>query len=1155
MNDINLEASARVGVVGSDSSTGALTVDLVGDARARSLNGRMVLVAPENFDGSTEYGLGTVTEITTTNTYHEDPALRGVIANHGAIGNLTARGDIKTAKVQMQAAFRAYGENRLSPIGGSLSFAPSTGEGVHLADSEAIRTLCEQSTRDLFYIGNVYRQHDLPLPMSFHDFSDARGAEMSAFFGPSGAGKALDVNTPIPTPDGFVLMKDLVPGSKVFDQDGNVCTVLAVYDQPPHRECFEVQFSDGSTIIADAEHLWEVYSTALRSSMSARRTRERKYLLTKAQRDAVAAVVRHGIAGKREATLSEVAEAFAVPASQASKNTALSKRFHDFPGGRVLVAEQGGSVAPFSSARRSLMIEKKALLDWAKRGEIKSPEKRLALVGALEEHQGAHVTAREVSRAVGASCTTGNIYAWIRKSGAKTHYAETTVHLGETARQRHHWEKTVDPKAFAEDFLRHVEKGLRSQEHLSLKPEVLTTREIVGRISKGESFSIPVAKPVSAPERDLPIPPYTLGAWLGDGSSRGGLIYSADSEVIENVRLDGYRVFDTTDKYPFRYRVEGLGKQLGTLGVRSDESGVSNKHIPERYLFASIDQRRALLQGLMDTDGTVNRPNGTVTYTTILPGLAEDVRALAASLGYRVTTTSRIPTLDGKPQKRAYNVNFHPRGEGVFRLSRKASTLKACTVPAALDGVRTNHRYIRAISPVESRPVRCITVDSERSLYLAGRDFVPTHNTHLATMFAASQMRHHSQAFLLIEPQSQFTTNSKVKRELPLDLRALASAQGREVRQISVARQVRLPEDPTLFCDLLAGASFFAANGMIGANNQAENARSAAEGFLANHKSWSTEDPQHLLNLLLQHLLERADNGAIVVSKAPRERMVRNLQSALDGDDEHGGQQRYNALLAVFEPLLRIFSDKAPDGSERMKMGEIVKALCESDTGYAGNRKARPFYILTLADQSADDRGRESAVSRAMRNNKTQMVILRTLFSALEGEARYLYQSGDKNTANLMVIMDEAARFCSDSHRDREQREMAEDMARYFRELRKYAIGFTLILQEPSGLHDSIWKQLQNGFRAIAGGLVGNDLDKVREQIGSTGSMHIYQQLARPSKDNPIYPWMLCGSISPLSVTSTPLFMEAFTDPARWAETNARWLPGTFNVDDIWHGR
>src|SRR5699024_10413114 len=168
----------------------------------------------------------------------------------------------------------------------------------------------------------------------------------------------------------------------------------------------------------------------------------------------------------------------------------------------------------------------------------------------------------------------------------------------------------------------------------------------------------------------------------------------------------------------------------------------------------------------------------------------------------------------------------------------------------------------------------------------------------------------------------------------------------------------------------------------------------------------------------------------------------------------------------------------------------------------------------------------------------TQGVILRAVLSAVERVAQWRYQETD-SPANVLVAVDEAARYTSVQARRGDQQELVEDMARYFRELRKYAVGFVLILQEPSALDESIWKQLRNGFRAFAGGLVGNDLEKVREQIGAGGAMRLYEQLAQPSKDNPVYPFMLCGSFSPLAATSSPLFMETFSgrgSSERWAE-------------------
>lgn len=77
-------------------------------------------------------------------------------------------------------------------------------------------------------------------------------------WGKPGQGKALDVRTPIPTPTGWKTMEELQVGDQVFDERGNPVNVTAVYPQPKGRQCYTVNFDDGSSIIADAEHLWEV---------------------------------------------------------------------------------------------------------------------------------------------------------------------------------------------------------------------------------------------------------------------------------------------------------------------------------------------------------------------------------------------------------------------------------------------------------------------------------------------------------------------------------------------------------------------------------------------------------------------------------------------------------------------------------------------------------------------------------------------------------------------------------------------------------------------------------------------------------------------------------------------------------------------------------
>lgn len=455
--------------------------------------------------------------------------------------------------------------------------------------------------------------------------------------------------------------------------------------------------------------------------------------------------------------------------------------------------------------------------------------------------------------------------------------------------------------------------------------------------------------------------------------------------------------------------------------------------------------------------------------------------------------------------------------------------------------------------------------------------------TATGTLYIGSQMRHRKMSFLLVDPQGQFTTGSKVGSELPLDLRSLAEAQGREVVQLSVARGVRLPEDPDMFCQMLASTSMFTAKRLFGASGKSQDLSDIIAGWLEGNKGWSERDADELLGQIIEHLMNVTAQGMVYAGvKRPSEdedqemlpqttdagnRLWHNLRSMITPDDyppeTHDGRGRRAAILRVFAPFLSMFSPTSMDGEPRTRISEIVKKVCEPIKDSAGARKPRPFVILTLADQIADERGQAGLAAKALSGKETQAVILRTLFSALERHARWLYQETDMPSPNLMVIMDEAARFAS--ARDRRhgsQSDFAEDLAQYFRELRKYSIGFTLLLQEPAALHDSIWKQLRNGFRAFAGGLVGTDLDRIKEQVGDQGAMSLYAALPVPSGSNPRYPFMLCGAVSPLSATGSPLFLEVFSGDggvrpiaeaaSKWAAANSEWLPPTYSVTDVW---
>jgi len=161
--------------------------------------------------------------------------------------------------------------------------------------------------------------------------------------------------------------------------------------------------------------------------------------------------------------------------------------------------------------------------------------------------------------------------------------------------------------------------------------------------------------------------------------------------------------------------VQGLLRTLGVLG---------SKHIPAAYLRASEAQRRSLLAGLLDTDGTV-APSGAVQFCVTSRRLAGDARELVVSLGYRCSLTTKLVKGRTAPSSTAYTLTFSTTDE-VFRLERKRLLHKERRGPG-----RTGKRLITAVRPIPSVPVRCVEVDSPDHLYLASRSMVPTHNSTL----------------------------------------------------------------------------------------------------------------------------------------------------------------------------------------------------------------------------------------------------------------------------------------------------------------------------------------------------------------------------------------------------------------------------------------
>ncbi|MBI2760793.1 MAG: hypothetical protein HYX51_05140, partial [Chloroflexi bacterium] len=313
---------------------------------------------------------------------------------------------------------------------------------------------------------------------------------------------------------------------------------------------------------------------------------------------------------------------------------------------------------------------------------------------------------------------------------------------------------------------------------------IRTTAQIAESVRNGtyNNHAIRVAAPLKFGEKDLPIAPYTLGIWLGAGNAICRHITTYDNEIVEAIRTEGYTVNSVPsahNKYsidlaggPVTNRwVDGFMHRLRSLNLKA------NKHIPSCYMAASIEQRRALLAGLLDSDGTVNRC-GAIEFSNTNQDLVKDVQTLVCSLGYRASLRVKTARLRGKDCGPAWTIQFTTQ-ESVFRLRRKAATHRERL--RSFSERRNVFRYIVGVESVPSRPVRCIAVDAPSHLYLAGRTLIPTHNS-LAYLVPAACYALRNNARVLVTTNTIALQEQITGKDVPELYRLLEAGAPHDIR-------------------------------------------------------------------------------------------------------------------------------------------------------------------------------------------------------------------------------------------------------------------------------------------------------------------------------------------------------------------------------------
>lgn len=489
-------------------------------------------------------------------------------------------------------------------------------------------------------------------------------------------GKALALDTPLPTPTGWTTMGEVQVGDHVLGADGHPTRVVAATEVMTERPCYQVEFSDGSVIVADEQHQW------LTDTRASRRSRQ-------AARDQ-----RNG--AKHQRTFAQV---------RTTAEIAATLRTHTKEG---RLNHSVATVAPLQLPTAELALHPYVLGAWLGDG---------------------------TSAAASLTSTDLEIIARLEACG---------VHAMPVP-------------------------GAKMRYSLTLPQTALAARECV---VCGIAFTPNASNVVTC------------------GCSCGGKAKGLGSRAL---------CPDCGEPSSGLRRCQSCRNDHGTVVALLRKLGVlRNKHIPATYLRANEPQRRALLAGLLDTDGTVTN-RGCVQFTSTSGTLAQDVFELVCSLGYRASVAERQVRGRTPGSSTAYNINFTALDD-VFSLPRKQLRHKELR---QREFTRSGSRFITAVRPTTSVPVRCIEVDNADHLYLAGRAMIPTHNSTLGLDIARSAAIKHKMASVVFSLEMSKTeiTMRLLSAEAQIQLQHMRKGTMRDDDWQRLAATMGRVSDAPLFID------------------------------------------------------------------------------------------------------------------------------------------------------------------------------------------------------------------------------------------------------------------------------------------------------------------------------------------------------------------
>ena len=297
----------------------------------------------------------------------------------------------------------------------------------------------------------------------------------------------------------------------------------------------------------------------------------------------------------------------------------------------------------------------------------------------------------------------------------------------------------------------------------SKKVRTLSTKDLIPIVDQLKARSKPArmfighCDTVQFEDTELEFDPYMVGLWLGDGHTHANKLTHAYEDY------EFYRSVLGENISEFKQKERCGSSKINFNHKKFLKDGV--KYIPDEYIFTSVENRVALVQGMMDSDGTANREGGWQQFCNNNKDLIDGFRLLLSTLGIKSTIEVQRKTyiLHGEKvcsKNNSYLVQFCTKRYDVFRLPHKLERQYLTTH----DHPKNRRIYIDSIIEVESVPCRCLQVDNEEHLFLCGKTLIPTHNTTVASSYLLWYAMFHPNKTVLLLGNIQATAQEIMDR-------------------------------------------------------------------------------------------------------------------------------------------------------------------------------------------------------------------------------------------------------------------------------------------------------------------------------------------------------------------------------------------------------